>query len=165
MAKWGPKVFEPRIGCLLHFDASQNDKGAVAWFTDPRCEVSYQFLVTDDGIAHRIAPDDARAYHAGVCRPSKDVPRYKDANSAFYGIAIAATDGDVCTPEQFRTVVRLCVQYFHKHQWGAKDVQRITGHSAEAWPRGRKHDPEGTNGVLSVEAVRKDVAQTLTSTK
>lgn len=154
MAKWGPKLFEPRQGILLHYDASQNDKGAVAWFQDPRCEVSYQFLVTDDGAAHRIAPDTARAYHAGVCKSSSFA--YTDANSAFYGVSLAATDGDTCTPKAFDTVVRLCVGYCLKHGWGA---ERITGHSAEAWPRGRKVDPEGTKPtpVLSVERVRKAV--------
>lgn len=158
MAKWGSKIYEPRQGIILHYDASSNDAGAVAWFSDPRCEVSYQFLVTDDGVAHRIAPDDARAYHAGVCQRSKDAPQYKDANSAFYGVSLAATAGDTCTPAAFRTVVRLCVGYFHKHGWGAAEVNRITSHSAEAWPRGRKHDPDG---VLDVGEVRREVARTL----
>lgn len=156
--KYGARLFEPRQGCCLHFDASKNDKGAVAWFADPRCEVSYQWLVTDDGKAHRLAPDDARAYHMGVCRPSEGF-KYKDANSAFYGVAIAATDGDTCTPLQFATVVRLCAGYCQKHRWA---VDRITGHKDEAWPRGRKHDPEGSTGVLKVKDVRDAVEQMLT---
>lgn len=159
--KYGNKLFQKRIGVGLHYDQSQNDKGAVAWFNDPRCEVSYQWLVTDDGYAHRLAPDTARAYHMGVCNPSNPKLPYKDANSAFYGIAIAAKDGDVCTPQQFNTVVRLCVGYFVENGW--KEVDRITGHSAEASPRGRKVDPEGTGKipVLSVEKVRQAVAQVL----
>lgn len=166
MAKWGAKLFEPRKGICLHYDASQNDKGAVAWFRDPRCEVSYQFLVTDDGEAHRIAPDDARAYHAGVCKPSAYAPKYEDANSAFYGVAIAATDGDVATLEQIRTVTRLCVQYFLKHGWGSQDVSRIVSHKSEAWPRGRKHDPEGTGvvPVMRTEQIREEVQKTLQGT-
>lgn len=148
---------------MLHFDGSANDRGGVAWMSDPRFEFSYQFLVTDDGVAHRVAPDDARAYHAGVCRPSPHVPPYADANSAFYGVAIAATDGDVATPAQIRTVVRLCIAYFVKHGWGGNETHRITGHATEAWPRGRKHDPEGTGAipVLSVAEVQAEVAATL----
>ena len=162
MAKWGAKLFEKRQGIGLHYDASKNDRGAVAWFSDPRCDVSYQFLVTDDGIAHRIAPDDARAYHMGVCTRSPTAPPYKDANSAFYGISLAATDGDLCTDQAFATVVRLCVQYFQKHGW--TELTRIVGHSSEASPKGRKVDPEGTGAipVLNVQMVRDAVGKVLT---
>lgn len=161
--KYGSKLYEPRVGCLLHYDASTNDKGAVAWFSDPRCKVSYQWLVTDDGVPHRLAPDTARAYHAGVCRPSNPRLQYKDANSAFYGISLAATDGDTCTPQALQTVVRLCVGYFLERGWKSSEVFRIVGHSSEASPRGRKVDPEGTHPtpVLSVDKVREAVKSTL----
>ena len=163
--KYGARLFEPRVGCLLHFDGSASDRGAVAWFADPRCAVSYQVLITDDGVVHRLAPDDARAYHAGVCQPSdREHYPYADANSAFYGVAVAATDGDVVTAKQFQSVVETCVGYYRRHGWGPDEMGRITGHSAEAWPRGRKHDPEGSWAVpvLDVGQVRAAVATALT---
>lgn len=151
---------EQRVGVMLHYDASKSDQGALAWLTkDPRCPVSYHVLVTDDGQAWRIAPLDKRAYHAGTC-VSSDKARlpYRDANSAFYGVSIAATDGETATPAQFAGVVQVCRDLAAREGWDlAVESWRIVGHSSEAWPRGRKTDPEGSNPakpVLSVTAVR-----------
>lgn len=151
---------EKRVGILLHYDASRSDKGAVAWLTaDPRCAVSYHVLVTDDGTIYQIAPFQSRAWHAGSCVSSdpKRLP-YRDANSAFYGVSIAATDGEVATKAQFDGVVAVCDLLAAREGWDlAKEPWRIVGHSSEAWPRGRKTDPEGSNPakpVLSVAAVR-----------
>jgi N-acetyl-anhydromuramyl-L-alanine amidase AmpD len=145
------KLRGSRVGIMLHYDASASDKGAVAWLTkDPRCTVSYTKLVLDDGLVVDIAPDDARAWHAGDCRPSRDELRYRDANSAFYGIALAARHGDRCTPEAFDAVAQLCTGYMRAHGW--TEDWRITTHKAEAWPRGRKVDPDGVLDVAEVRA-------------
>jgi N-acetylmuramoyl-L-alanine amidase len=144
---------------MLHYDASMSDAGAVAWLTkDPRCKVSYNWLVLDDGRIVEVAPMGKRAWHAGVCRSSdpKRLP-YTDANSAFFGIAIAATDGQRATPAQVTTVAQIVQDCFASQGWTLSETWRIVGHSSEAWPRGRKHDPEGSdpdNPVLSVQAVR-----------
>lgn len=76
---------------MLHFDGSVSDTGAWKWFTDPRCNVSYNYLVLDNGDIVSIAPKDARAWHAGKCRPSGPL-NYSDANSAFYGVAAATNE-------------------------------------------------------------------------
>ena len=155
---------EPRIGILLHYDASVNDRAALAWLRDdPRCKVSYNLLIWDDGQVHEIAPPSKRAWHAGVCKPSEPRLAYRDANSAFYGVAIAATDGDVATPKQFAAVVAECARYFLMHDWGRDELWRIVGHDTEAWPRGRKHDPKGSGvvPVLDVLAVRSAVRASL----
>jgi N-acetyl-anhydromuramyl-L-alanine amidase AmpD len=155
---WNKRT-ERRIGIMVHYDASTSDAGAVAWLTrDPRCKVSYNDIVLDDGRTVAVAPRQARAYHAGVCR-SSDPQRlpYKDANSAFYGVAIAAGAGDVVTDAQFHTVCRLCATLFRAEGWSLRETWRIVGHDSEAWPRGRKSDPTGPdprNPVLSVAAVR-----------
>lgn len=157
-APWGT-LREPRQGILVHYDASASDAGALAWLRDdPRCRVSYNWLILDDASQHTIAPLDARAWHAGVCRPSDARLGYRDANSAFYGIAIAATDGEVATEAQREWVARLCVPLFRRHGWSRQeDLWRIVGHNTEAYPRGRKHDPVGSNParpVLSVADIR-----------
>ncbi len=151
---------EGRKGVLLHYDASGSDAGALAWLTrSPDCEVSYNVLVTDDGKAYEIAPLTTRAWHAGKCQSSdpKRLP-YVDANSALYGVSIAATDGEVATPAQFGTVVEVCRMLATMNGWDLqREPWRIVGHDTEAWPRGRKTDPTGTNPkrpVLSVAAVR-----------
>lgn len=166
-SKYGSVLREPRQGVMLHYDGSSTDKGAIAWFKDPRAEVSYQNLVLDDGSYVSIAPIGARAWHAGYCKPSSKRFTYKDGNSAFYGIA-AATDGKTAvTATQLLTIADLCVFYFKLNGWSLKnDLWRITGHSAEAvygpndpraGMRGRKIDPEGNDSkkpILSVEDVR-----------
>jgi len=150
---------EKRVGILLHYDASKSDAGALHWLTrDPRCAVSYHVLITDDGTAYQIAPLDRRAWHAGVCVPSSPRLTYRDANSALYGVCIAATDGDRATGAQITAVVATCTMLAQREGWNlAAEPWRITGHNAEAWPRGRKTDPEGTvpgRPVLSVAQIR-----------
>lgn len=148
---------EPRIGVMLHYDASGSDAGAMAWFADPACKVSYHYLVLDDGAFVTIAPLDRRAWHAGVCRPSGAKLDYRDANSAFYGIAAATNDRVGVTPLQLLTIAWLTRQLFDREGWPVTDMWRITSHRAEAWPRGRKSDPEGgdiSNPIYSPADVR-----------
>lgn len=160
-------VAAPRMGVMLHYDGSMSDAGSVSWFGDPRCHVSYQTLVLDDGSWVRIAPDDRRAWHAGWCKTSDELLLpYRDANSAFYGVAVATTDGVDVTLIQALTVAWLVRSYFQLEGWSIADTHRIVGHSAEAvYPvghrlagqRGRKTDPEGTdplNPILSVQDIR-----------
>lgn len=155
--QYNPTLRESRLGVMLHFDASSNDRSAVDWFAHPDCKVSYQWLVLDDGSCVRIAPDTARAWHAGVCRPSSPRLQYQDGNSAFYGIAIASNEKVQATARQLLTVAFLTRGYFERHGWPLDELWRIVGHDSEAWPRGRKTDPTGPlklNPILSVDSVR-----------
>ena len=79
-----------------------------------------------------------------MCRPS-DVQRlpYKDGNSALYGVAAATNDRVDVTPLQLLTVAYLIRMLFHKHSWPIDETWRIVTHRSEAYPRGRKSDPEG----------------------
>ena len=151
-------IREDRKGVMLHFDGSGSDKGAMQWFSDPRCKVSYNLLVLDDGSYVRIAPDSARAWHAGRCRPSNPTRlHYGDANSAFFGLAIASSGKHDVTPLQMLTVALLCRVYFEKEGWSLEETWRIVSHRSEAWGRGRKTDPEGAdlkNPILSVDDIR-----------
>ena len=85
----------------------------------------------------------------GVCRPSGPPFTYTDANSALYGIAIAAKFGEEVTEPQMQSVVELCAALCRRHGW---DHTHITGHAAEAWPRGRKIDPGHVMRVGDVQA-------------
>lgn len=177
MAAWGDKLKETRKGILLHFDGSGNDRASVNWLFDERCRVSYNWIVLDDGALIKIAPIDARAYHAGHCAfgnpESPFMEKYVDANSAFYGIAIAATVGDKVTPAQLATVVTECAHIFHEHEWSLEnELWRIVGHNTEAWDYkhwketgedrwDRKQDPIGpdpSNPVMDTAEVRRLVA-------
>lgn len=157
MTRWHPVIREPRLGIMLHYDGSLTDQGALDWFRHPDCRVSYTYLVWDNGNIHPIAPLDARAWHAGVCRPSVPALGYRDANSAFYGVAVAAQSGDQVTEAQLDSLVALCQALYKREGWSREDRWRITGHADEAWPRGRKLDPVGpdpSRPVLSVPEVR-----------
>lgn len=146
---------ENRQGVMLHYDASSTDAGAVAWFKDPRAQVSYQKLILDDGSYVSIAPNSKRAWHAGHCAPSDSRFTYRDANSAFYGVAIATNQYESATLAQIWTAGALIREYFHRHGWSpVNDLWRIVGHDDEAvygpkdpraGQRGRKIDPTGTD--------------------
>lgn len=160
MPNWGV-VSEPRVGVMLHFDGSASDRGAVQWLKhDPRCKVSYHYLVLDDGPAVEIAPLPARAWHAGVCR-SSDATRlpYLDANSAFYGLCVAARPGDTITLGQRDVLVGLCVAMFQREGWPLSDTWRIVEHASEAHPRGRKVDLGQHLVGLTLADVRTRVAE------
>jgi len=144
---------------MLHYDASASDAGAVYWLTkDPACKVSYNWLVLDDGKVVEVAPADKRAWHAGRCRSSDPRLAYTDANSAFYGIAIAAKAGDPVSSAQFGTTLRLVLDCFKREKWPLLDNWRLTSHHSEAWPRGRKVDvvgPDPKHPVLDIEEMRR----------
>lgn len=154
---------EPRIGCLLHY--SDGDfSSTVAWCKDPTSKVSYNVVIAGDGAAVQIVPWDLRAWHAGVCRPSVTSRSYEDANSAFYGIALSGGPSfGPPTDAQEQTLNAILFDRFEAHQWPLAEWWRVTSHSAEAWPRGRKVDPEGTGPTpwLDMAGVRKALAATL----
>lgn len=162
----GP-VVGSRWGIMLHYDDSSTDKGAVSWFLDPRCKVSYNGLYLDNGDRVDVAPWDRAAWHAGVCLPGSWGTA---ANSAFYGLS-AATNGETpVTVAQLDAIVRDCAAICRAHGWGAG---RIMGHDMlacfpqghpKAGQLGRKIDPTGPNKakpILSVEMVRQLVAARL----
>lgn len=162
LGNWNRRRGE-RVGICLHYDDSASDAGAQAWLTkDPRCHVSYNVLILDDGSRVEVTPMDARAWHAGVCRPSDPRLTYRDANSAFYGIALAVDGDDTVTEAALLSLVGLCATLFRLEGWDlVREGWRIVGHDTEAWPRGRKIDPTGpdkAHPVLSVARVRDLVA-------
>lgn len=155
--QFGTTLREKRMGVMIHFDGSVSDAGGISWFADPRCGVSYQDLVTDAGEVVEIAPYDARAYHAGKCRPSDRRLPYGDANSALFGIAALTDDRYQVTALQMLAIAWRTRWYFEQEGWDPRETWRIVGHDTEAWPRGRKCDPTGPNkrnAILAIEDVR-----------
>jgi N-acetyl-anhydromuramyl-L-alanine amidase AmpD len=169
---WG-ELTEHRLGVMLHYDASYSDKSSVAWLASAEITVSYNWIVMDSGNIIPIAPLENRAWHAGCCK--SDDPRlpYHDANSAFYGVSIAATEGDVATREAKTSIADLCVTLFGMHEWTLAEIWRIVSHGSQAvyckghpraGQRGRKHDPEGPNKarpVMNTNEIRGMVATRL----
>lgn len=149
----------PRLGIALHYTAGSYE-GSVAWCKDPASQVSYQWILAQDGRSEVIAPWNKRAWHMGVCRSSDARLVYTDANSAFEGLALAATDGDVITPGALCVLLDMLRNRFAANGWPLSESWRIVGHDSEAWPRGRKSDPRGTKAVpvIDIHRVRRDLA-------
>lgn len=149
---------QDRIGVMLHYDGSASDVGGLGWFKHPDCRVSYNFVVGDQGEITYLVEMDQRAWHAGVCKQAVGTLPYTDANSAFVGIAALTNEHTDVTQVQTLSIAWLCRWVFAFYGWSVADVdRRITSHRAEAWPRGRKSDPEGKvagNPILSTQDVR-----------
>lgn len=154
---------EPRIGALIHYSAG-DFVSTVDWCRNPTSKVSYNAVIAPDGAAVQVVPWELRAWHAGVCRPSTTSRAYTDANSAFYGIALAGgpTFGPPADAQRM-TLNSILHDRFEAHGWPVVEWWRIASHGAEAWPRGRKEDPEGpdkANPWLSLDDVRSALAVT-----
>jgi N-acetyl-anhydromuramyl-L-alanine amidase AmpD len=158
---------EPRIGCMVHFTRGHFATDA-AYCRDPASKVSYNLLIGPDGDTDLIVPWDLRAWHAGVCRPSPTSRHYGDANSAFYGIALAGgPEIGPPTSAQEQTLNEVLFDRFREHQWSVAEWWRIQGHESEAYPPGRKDDPSGSppsyglaHPWLSLDGVRKALSAT-----
>jgi len=158
---WYDRVKHPRIGVMLHYDGSSSDAGGLSWLQGLAVQASYNLVVMDDGSWGIIAPLDKAAWHAGKTRSSSPHLPYPAnmANHAFYGLSILTNDRvDVTTP-QVLTAAWLTARIFARHGWSrTDDLYRVTTHRAEAWPRGRKVDPEGhdlSNPIMSADDVRR----------
>lgn len=146
-SNWNPKRREPVRGICWHWTGGSY-VSAVVWCVDPQSKVSYNAIISPKGFIANIAPWSARPWAMGICKSSdpKRFP-YADANSAFESIALAGHPPVPPTTEALHALVRLTAERFRAHGWGPDDTWRITTHSAEAWPRGRKDDPDGQHWI------------------
>ena len=148
---------------MVHYSAGTYES-TVDWCRTPASKVSYNTVIGPEGQIAQIVPYDMRAWHAGVCQPSdpQHFP-YHDANSAFEGIALSGgPDFHPPTPEQVETLVAVLKSRFAARGWDRRETWRITSHRAEAWPRGRKEDPEGPDLAhpwLDLTVIRERVSQ------
>lgn len=158
---WYEELRAPRVGVCLHYDGSSSDAGGLSWLLGVDVHASYNLYVKDDGSWGIIAPLHLPAWHAGKSRSSdpERLPYPNNmANHGLYGLAVL-TNGQVdVTPPQLLTAAWLTARLFAKHGWSRTDeLYRVTTHSAEAWKRGRKTDPEGgdlRNPIMSADDVR-----------
>ena len=51
---------------VLHYTGMRDSESALARLTDPAAKVSAHYVVDEDGEVLRLAPEDRRAWHAGV---------------------------------------------------------------------------------------------------
>lgn len=153
---------EKRVGVMVHYSAGSY-ASTCDWCRQPKSGVSYNEVIGPKGEVDVIVPDTLRAWHAGVCRSSdpKRLP-YRDANSAFYGIALSGGPPTLPTARQKEVLVQQIRAAFDRFGWDRSETWRIVGHDTEAWPRGRKQDPTGPDKArpwLSLAAIREEVAR------
>lgn len=164
----GARIVTP-VGAMVHFDDSASDASGEGWFRSPDCKNGYNRYYLDDGSVVQLTPSMLEAArHAGRCQQ-------KNANSSFYGLAIAAKDGDVVKAPQWRSLVVDLVSLARFHGWRPENVAAwLFGHDEQAvfteaefpknpekWGKlGRKVDPTGTRPdrpVLSMAQLRLEV--------
>lgn len=80
---------------VLHYTTSRNHEGSLAWWQDPRAQVSAHYLIARNGELFQAVKDADKAWHA------------RNANPESIGIEFAAETGDAMTPEQEATAIQL----------------------------------------------------------
>jgi N-acetylmuramoyl-L-alanine amidase len=121
---------------VLHYTGMSSAEGALNWLTSPESNVSAHYLIDEDGRIIQMAPEERRAWHAGVSRWAGET----DINSASIGVEIhnPGHDGDypVFGEAQMRAVEALCRDVVARHHIKA---ERVLAHSDVA--PARKRDP------------------------
>jgi N-acetylmuramoyl-L-alanine amidase len=72
----------------MHYTTSRNVDGTIAWFQDPRAQVSAHYVIGRKGEIYQMVRDSDKACHA------------KGANADSIGIEHSAAAGDSMTPAQ-----------------------------------------------------------------
>lgn len=134
---FGDRRAPARPDCLvLHYTGMPTAESALALLCDPAAEVSAHYFVWENGEIAQLAPEDKRAWHAGVgewggCR---------DINSASIGIEIVnpGHDGGLppFPPAQIEATAALARDIMARR---AIRPQRVLAHSDVA--PARKRDP------------------------
>jgi N-acetylmuramoyl-L-alanine amidase len=128
----------PRRGCdapdmvVLHHTGMATAEAALARLRDPAAEVSCHYLIAEDGRVWRLAPEEARAWHAGAGAWGDA----SDVNSRSIGIELA-NPGDA--PHAARQMAALEALLGDVLRRRAIPPERVIGHACMA--PARKCDP------------------------
>jgi N-acetylmuramoyl-L-alanine amidase len=121
---------------VLHYTGMPSCEGAIRWLASPNSGVSCHYVVDTDGAITQMAPESARAWHAGVSHWMGA----EDINSCSIGIEIHNPGHDGGYPDfpdsQMAAVEALCLDIAGR--WRI-EPRRVLAHSDVA-PR-RKIDP------------------------
>jgi N-acetylmuramoyl-L-alanine amidase len=117
---------------VIHYTAMATAEAALARLRDPAAEVSAHYLIAEDGRAWRLAPETARAWHAGAGAWGV----VGDVNSRSIGIELA-NGGAAPFPEPQMTTLEALLSGVLV-RW-AIPPERVIGH--ECMAPGRKRDP------------------------
>ena len=124
-----------RIGAILYHDTGGTAASAIAWFQDPRAQVSAHYVVARDGTVYSCVPEDAKAWHAG----SSELFGIPDLNAWSLGIELEDRDDREPYPAaQLEALLELATDISRRY---LIPLNHHVGHEHVARPRGRKADP------------------------
>jgi N-acetylmuramoyl-L-alanine amidase len=121
---------------VLHYTDTVDIAETLSYLLDPKREVSAHYLIGEDGVVHRLVPEDKRAWHAGrACWRG-----LRDVNARSIGVEIQNPGHRRGYREfpsaQIDAVLALGLEIAARHGIAARDV---LGHSDVA--PSRKKDP------------------------
>lgn len=127
---------QPVTMLVLHYTGTRTTAEALALLTSPAAKVSSHYLVEESGAIHALAPEERRAWHAGLsCWRG-----VTDVNAASIGIEIANPGHEwgyrPFPAAQMEALIPLCRDIIGRH---AIPPRNVVGHSDIA-PL-RKQDP------------------------
>lgn len=121
---------------ILHYTGMEDGPSAIKRLRDPEARVSCHYVVEEDGRVFRLAPEDVRAWHAGV----SSWAGITDVNSHSIGIEIVNGGHDFGLPDyppaQIAALIDLLSDILDRRKL---HPVRVIGHSDVA--PARKDDP------------------------
>jgi N-acetylmuramoyl-L-alanine amidase len=121
---------------VIHYTGMESGEAALARLRDPAAQVSAHYLIEEDGRVFRLAPEERRAWHAGVSFWQGE----RELNHASIGVELVNPGhefGYRAFPDvQIAALIGLLDDI--RERWEIEDG-RIVGHSDIA--PGRKSDP------------------------
>jgi len=120
---------------VLHHTASNNTNGEISWLTNPRSQVSYNYLIAKDGRIFELVPPGRRAWHAGAGPGAPWGIANNNMNAWSVGISMTnlGNGRDPFPEAQLRSLENLI-----RHLRGTYGHVPIIDH--KMWAPGRKND-------------------------
>ena len=115
---------------VIHYTASHNCLGSVAWFKDPNAKVSAHWIIGRNGDIHQFEDKTAILWHAGLSW----FEGRKWCNRRSVGIELVGTESSGFTPQQYDSLFQILKECVDECQ-----IVAVVGHEHIA--PGRKVDP------------------------
>lgn len=150
---------KPITAIVIHYTASLNIEGTIAWFKSRSSKVSAHYVIGRDGRVVQMVADDQIAWHAGrsAMRPHlADGHPQKEPNvNAFsIGIELVGTMDSGFNDQQMASLYSLLEVLVTRYK---VVPERVVGHLHIS--PGRKQDPDGINSQFNWAKTREIVTR------
>lgn len=121
---------------IIHCTDGDTLDGCVSWFKSPESKVSAHYIIDRNGKIVQMVDDIDVAWHSGK---STWLGR-SGCNEFSIGIELVGREENGFTPQQFDSLVGLCVELFKTYEFDINELEKVfVGHKDVA--PGRKTDP------------------------